>query len=93
MVAEWVANAPSIPEQNRDALRQTVVSVVSAQLSEAFGGEQLRLYVPKINAEQRRSQKERIAAALIAGETSTVIAKREKVHPGWVRRLRGRIGK
>lgn len=95
MLADWYAS--DIPPENRQAFRDTFVTVVSGKLSDAFGGEQLRVYVPKETAEQRTARDERIAAALEAGETQRDIAKREKVTQKWVynvnhRKLRGKIG-
>lgn len=92
MLADWVSQDPCIPVSNREAFRQTFRTVANGKLSELFGGEQLRLYVPIVGSQQRSARNERIAAAIDAGDAPEVIAKRESVSTRWVRKIRGRIG-
>jgi hypothetical protein len=91
-IAERLAADPRIPVENREAYRQTVRSVIEAELSRLFPGEQLRMYIPKFGSAQRKERDERIAAAIAAGEAPDDIAKRESITVRHVRRLRGRIG-
>jgi hypothetical protein len=92
MLADWISDDATLPLENREALRATIVAVGCARLSDAFGGEQLRLYVPKPDMQHRIAREARITAAVSAGEAPNVIAKREKVTARWVRKVRGRIG-
>lgn len=55
-------------------------------------GEQLRVYVAKVDDEHRDARQERIHAAIRSGEAPTVIARREGVTERHVRRMRGRLG-
>ena len=82
----------SIPEQNREVFKAAAVSVIEGELREMFGGEQIRLYIPKLGGETRKARDERIAAAIVAGEPPPSVAKRESVSERHVRRVRGRIG-
>lgn len=91
-LAERVAMHPSIPAENRDALRETARSVIAGELQRMFGGDQLRMYVPRVSAEQRQERDERIGDALEDGAPPDEVAKRERLSDRHVRRLRGRIG-
>lgn len=91
-VADRLASDPGVPTANRSAYRDTVVSVFSAQLTAMFGGEEIRLYVPKTATDLRRARDERISVAVAAGETPATVASRERVSERHVRRVRGRIG-
>lgn len=88
-MADRLAAHPSIPPENREAMRETARSVLDHEFRRMFGGELLQLYVPKIEREQRDA---RIAAALEAGADPKDVAKREALTDRHVRRLRGRIG-
>ena len=91
-VADRLASHPSIPEQGRDLFKATAASVIEAELRSHFGGEQIRLYIPKFGGETRKARDERITAAIAAGEPPPSVAKREAVSERHVRRVRGRIG-
>jgi hypothetical protein len=91
-VADRLAADPLVPPENRNAYRDTICSVFSAQLAAMFGGEEVRFYVPKAATDLRVARDERIAAALAAGKPATEVAKAERVSDRHVRRLRGRLG-
>jgi Mor family transcriptional regulator len=91
-VADRLANHPSIPEQNRETFKATAALAIEAELRSHFGGEQVRLYIPKFGGETRKARDERITAAIAAGEAAPSVAKRESVSERHVRRVRGRIG-
>jgi hypothetical protein len=91
-VADILASNPMIADQHRAAFRQQATLAIEDEFSKAFGGEQLRAYVPKLASERRRERAERIAASLAAGHSPEEIAQRESVTPRHVRRIRGSIG-
>lgn len=91
-LAERVAMHPSIPVENRDALRETARSVIAGELQRMFGGDQLRMYVPQVSAEQRQERDERIGEKLAEGGHPDDVAQRERLSGRHVRRLRGRLG-
>jgi hypothetical protein len=91
-LADRVATHPSIPIENRDALRETARSVIASELQRLFGGDQLRLYVPRVSAEQRQERDARIGEALVEGGQPDDVAQRERLSGRHVRRLRGRLG-
>jgi hypothetical protein len=91
-VAERIAADPLVPEENRQALRDTAVTVIQGEFSAQFGWGEALFFLPKVWLEQRRARSERVAAALSAGEAAESIARREKISPRHLRRLRGRIG-
>lgn len=91
-IAERLAADPSIPQENREAFRRSIISVMECELSKLAAGEHLRLYVPKVGGQSRRDRNERIFAAIEAGESPDIIAKRENITPRRVRQLRGMIG-
>lgn len=89
-LAERVANHHSVPATSREALRVTAVSIIACELQSMFGGEQLRMYVPRLSAEQRQARDERIGAA--PADPADNVARRERLSDRHVRRVRGRIG-
>jgi DNA invertase Pin-like site-specific DNA recombinase len=56
-------------------------------LAPHFPGEVVRLYVPKISAEQRQRQRETIACGLGQGLPATEIARLAGCSASWVRRV------
>jgi hypothetical protein len=91
-IAERLAADPSIPVENREAFRRTIISVFECEMADLFGGEHIKIYIPKIGGQRRQDRNERIAAAIEAGEAPEVIAKRENLTPRRVRQLRGSFG-
>jgi hypothetical protein len=91
-LAERISMHPSVPPENRQALRETAQSVIASELQRMFGGDQLRLYIPRVSAEQRQQRDERIGDALVEGVAADDVAQRERLSDRHVRRLRGRIG-
>ena len=91
-VADRLSKHPSLPIHNRDVFKATAASLIEAELRSQFGGEQIRLYIPKVGGEIRKERDERIVAAILAGEATPSVAKRESVSERHVRRVRGRIG-
>jgi hypothetical protein len=89
-LADRVAQHPSVPPANREALRATALVVIACELQSMFGGEQLRMYVPRLSAEQRQARDERIGAAPV--DAADDLTRREHLSDRHVRRLRGRIG-
>lgn len=87
--AHAVAVQQGIPAPNRPAYVQHVASILRAEFSALVGGE--RAYVPKVSDVERRASRQRILAALEAGEPVAVIAAREGATTRWVRKLRGTI--
>lgn len=92
-IAERLAADPSIPVENREAFRRTIISVFECEMADLFGGEHIKIYIPKIGGQRRQDRNERIAAAIEAGEPPEIIAKREDISPRWVRKIRGRLGR
>ena len=88
-LADGVAAQPGVPPENRDALRDTARIVIASELQRMFGGEQLRMYVPKMSAEQRQERDARVADSK---GPSDDVARRERISDRQVRRIRGRIG-
>lgn len=88
-LADGVAAHPGVPPENREALRDTARSVIAAELQRMFGGEQLRMYVPRLSAEQRQERDARVADA---DGPADDVANRERLSDRQVRRIRGRIG-
>lgn len=86
--AHAVAVQQGIPAPNRPAYVQHVASILRAEFSALVGGE--RAYVPKVSDVERQASRQRILAALEAGDAVGTIARREGVDPSWVRRLRRR---
>lgn len=84
--SERIAADPRIPAEARAALRDTAVSVLHQQFSALMGGE--RVYAPRVDESVRQAQRQRIAAALAAGEAPRVIARREGCSLRWVYKLR-----
>lgn len=87
-----MAQDPTIPVDNRQAFRDQVSFVMATQLAAMFGGEEVRLYVPKTVPDLRAARDERIARAIEQGEPPQQVARREAVSERHVRRVRGRIG-
>ena len=71
---------------NRDAVRDAIAT----ELQRLFGGEHLRMYVPRLSAEQRRERDASIGAT--ASAPAETVAQRERISERWVRKVRGRIG-
>lgn len=78
-LADGVAAQPGVPPENREALRDTARSVIASELQRMFGGEQLRMYVPRLSAEQRAERDARIAGT---NELADDVARRGVVE--WV---------
>lgn len=74
---------------NREAEYLTMVSLIYSQAAAVFGGE--RIYGPRTNQVEREQARLRIAQAVMAGEPTTVIARREGVTDRHVRKVRGTI--
>jgi hypothetical protein len=98
-LAERMATHPrivSVFEQASQTMRAALQSegrlVLRELLREMAQGEQLRVYVGKIDEEQRDARQGRIEAAIRSGEAPMIIAKREGVSERHVRRMRGRLG-
>ena len=87
--AERLAQSLDVPQAARPAFRDTVESVLHGQWASMFGGEtvRVRFYASRENQRQRDARRQRILAALKAGELPRAIAKRENVSPSWVHRL------
>jgi Mor family transcriptional regulator len=87
--AESLAQRLQVPAANRQAFVDTAEAVLAAQWSTLFGGEivRVRFYAPKESQHQREQRRQRIVAALQAGEAPRAIAKREGVTREWVYRL------
>ena len=86
--ADRLAERWGVPAENRAAFRQTAISSFTGMLSEAYGGDRLRIGIPLMPSPEREARRARIAAALANGEAVVVIAQRERVSAQWVRRLR-----
>jgi redox-regulated HSP33 family molecular chaperone len=65
--------------------------VIEELVREMAMGEQLRVYVPKIDKDIRQARQQRIEAAIRTNEPNLSIAKREKVTERYVRKIRGRL--
>lgn len=98
-LAERMATHPrivSVFEQASLTMRSALQSegrlVLHELLLEMAQGEQLRMYIAKVDHKTRDARQERIRAALVAGESNSSIARRERVSERHIRRLRGRMG-
>ena len=87
--ADALADQWQVPQQNRQAFRDTAVSVLSNTFASLHGGESL--YAPRVTVQLREERKARICQALAAGEASASIAKRERVSKRWVNLLRAQL--
>ena len=87
-VADKLAQHPSIPPENREAFRATVISVFEAQVCAFIGYDTVRITGWVIAPSERRARHDRIVAALHDGQTSAQIASRELVSVQWVNKLR-----
>lgn len=88
--AQRLAQHPSIPPASRAAFEAQAAAVMQTMWSDLFGGESVwvRCYVPHSWATDRACRRDRIRAALAAGERPVDIARRERVSERHVRRLR-----
>lgn len=85
--AERLAAHPSIPAANREAFRATAVSIIEQQISAVIGGDTLRITGWVMPPSARQDRRDRIEAALQAGESPKVIAGRELVSRRWVEKV------
>lgn len=86
--AERLSMHPAIPLENRAAFRANAVHVFEQQISAVIGADTLMISGWVMPPSQRLKRRERIEAALIAGEPARAIADRELVSQRWVRRVR-----
>jgi hypothetical protein len=86
--AERIAMQPWVPLENREAMRATAVSIFEQQIIAVIGADSIMISGWVMPPSQRLQRRERIEAALIAGESVRAVAQRELVTQRWVRRLR-----
>jgi hypothetical protein len=86
--AERLAVSLHVPADNRPAFVATVESVLYAQWSSMFGGNEVRLYAPAASPRQRADRRARVLQALAAGVSPAAVARTEGVSRRWVEKLR-----
>ena len=79
--AERISMHPSIPEENRAVLRDAALRVIEQQISAVIGFDSIKISGWAIPPSQRMDRRERILAALHAGESVKAIAGRDAVSP------------
>lgn len=70
---------------------QTLRAVLHAEWAAFCGGDRVRVWGGRTPAPEREAKRQRIMAAIKAGEVPAVIARRENVSADWVRKLRMRL--
>lgn len=85
--ANALAQQHQVPHEKQQAYIANAESVFLGPWLRTFGGETVRIYSPRETQSQRDARRQRIAAALRAGESPRSIAKRENVSASWVHRL------
>lgn len=86
--AARLAEDARIPVENREAFRRTAVCVFEGAVVDLVGAERMRLQGWKMTPSARTARRQRIVAALAAGESVASIAQRERVSRRWVERVR-----
>jgi hypothetical protein len=81
-----------VDPQKREALYQNARAAFSRRVRQRWGGDELRMYVPRVDVAERQARDDRIAAGLAAGEDLDKLARREGTTARHARRIRGRIG-
>ena len=89
--AERISMHPSIPEENRAVLRDAALRVIEQQISAVIGFDSIKISGWAIPPSQRMDRRERILAALHAGESVKAIAGRELISQRWVYRLQAEM--
>lgn len=90
--AEVLVCFQAVAPDKREALYQNARAAFSTRVRQRWGGDDLQIYVPKVDAAERRARDERIAAELAAGSDPEGVARREGTSVRHTRRIRGRIG-
>lgn len=85
--AERIAMQSWVPPENREAMRSTAVSIIEQQISAVLGADSITVSGWVIPPSQRQDRRQRIEAALRAGEPVKAIAGRELVSQRWVWRV------
>lgn len=79
------------PDRQPLALHLFRAAVQAAMAPDMPGpGEELRVYIPRMDHAQRQARLQRIRQAIDAGEPTAAIARREGVDCSYIRRLRRR---
>lgn len=89
--AERIAMQPWVSPENREAMRATAVHIFEQQISAVIGADTLMISGWVMPPSQRLQRRERIEAALLAGESVRSIAQRELVSQRWVFRLQSEL--
>ncbi len=89
--AERIAMQPWVPPENREAMRITAISIFEQQISAVVGYDSIVVSGWVMPPSQRMERRERIEAALAAGESAKSIAGRELVSERWVRMVRAEM--
>lgn len=89
---EVLVSLQAVAADKREALYQNAKAAFSTRVRQRWGGGELRMYVPRVDAAERQARDARIAAGLAAGEDLEKVARREGASVRHARRTRGRIG-
>lgn len=89
--AERIALQTWVAPENREAMRATAVSILEQQISAVLGSDSITLSGWVMPPSQRLERRERIEAALRAGESVKVISGRELVSQRWVFRVQAEM--
>ena len=89
--AELIARQEWVPPQNRAAMRAAAVSIFEQQICAVIGYDSLVINGWVMPPSARQARRDRIEAALAAGESPKVIAGRELVSPRWVLRIQAEM--
>lgn len=86
--AARLAAHADVPEAHREALRTTAVSIFEHEVCRVIGCDTVQISGWSIAPSERANRRERILAAIAAGDAARVIAARELVSERYVRKLR-----
>lgn len=89
--AERIATQFCILPENHEAMRDAAVHIIEQQISAVLGADSIVISGWLMPPSQRLARRERIVAALRAGERAQAIADRELVSARWVWRLQAEL--
>lgn len=89
-IARRLTASPAIPPENREAFAAVAPRLIEETIRSVLGCDTVQLTGWVIAPSERQARRERILAAIVAGEAAGVIASRELVSVRWVEKLRAR---
>ena len=87
-IARRLVEHPSVPPENREALRAVAPRLIEQAIMATLGCDSVTITGWVLAPMERQARRERILSALCAGEPAAAVASRELVSVQWVRRLR-----